>query len=1812
MAITHVQEVLLSNQGNGTLTSFTVTLSGVTAGNSLVLTVVSGSTANTSGSGSFAVSDNVGGTWSSLAPADTGHFYTKGVFACFNAKGGNTTVTITTQTNLGVTGWPPDGGGGGLGAWLAEFTTFGSVDQKSINTGTSTTPTEGTLATLQQTGELVVVMTSLNVAATVSPSSPWTAVTGPGIFGANLAPLAWQVAASTTPANASWTTGSSAAWTAIAVTFQQPGTTTPITHVQETVTNNQGNASATSFQITLNGVTAGDTLFLAIESGSVLNTAGSGTFTVSDNVSGSWAKATNTNTGTYYSTALYWCQNAPGGNTTVTVVCQYAPDSQGHGMWLAEFTTCAALDQAPANKSANSTAPSQTAYANPLAAQGELCIVITSLNTPAATSPGSPWTDVTGAQVFGAALAPIAWDVNTGTTTPPTAAAWTTATAHAWTVLAASFTPGVGTGGGGGGGGSGGGTGVLPTPTAVGQAWLIQFQDNFTAATSGNATSFLDTSKWSLGDYGQGGSGAGGTGSLNFVKMQAPGPTLEYTGPNAVLFDGNGHVLLRRMNSTGNTTLHGVTCTADGVQFGLSVEAGSINTGGLWTVNARGIGSTAVGAWGGGGARPTKYGTTIQPTVAAFTGTTNGTTTVSSVSSFTGLFVGGLISSANADIPSGTTITALNPGGSSLTLSTAATGSHTGQSMHSVLPEMVIEFAWAPGHANNSALNGAGDWPSAIMYNDGNFDVFNGGGPFEAWAEEIDFCEYEECLFHMHAASEYGGSGQLNPTPYTDTINIYTFHIRVASSTDAFIRAYVNGTLSNFVNPQASQVFAQFGTPQYFIMNYGTNSGSLGNAGDCIADYMRWWIPGTPAGPNAITGSATNVANTSATLNGTINPQGASTNAYFEWGTTTAYGNTTPNQSEGSGSSNVNVNASITGLTPNTVYHYRQSASNTNGTTHGADATFTTTNLVTPTVQTGAATPVAATTAQLNGTVNPNGLDTTYFFNWGQTNPTTWAPSIKTTAGVTTLNANGSRLVLNGVTVWGLPDHITNFPGGAGTGGLTGTGFGATQYQNLTTVVNGVAATGANVARFRTLADDAFQGVNGPCGCTIDQYVAAIAKWVKAFAAKGIYTCICDWDPLDGSFNGSLWVGKANRANGPFALFEAICQALPANYPWLLFEPFNEPNPGSGSFTNANLISNFEPTLLWLRDTCGYTGPICIDPINWANSGTAGAGYDNTTYNTLETYDAGLFASGQHQIMWAKHSYYAPENKAWLDSDWQGAVGGSQTSHLIWATEVGNANPGTNTAWSSAAASDLSAKSGTMQNYGGVVYFVWGNPNSWADANTITSGNTWSNTVTANLPGTATSGIGQALAEFQTPTVDAGPGTLTVNAASTVINLTPLTSYEFQIVATNSADVSEGQYAQFTTTAIIVPPPPPPPPSGVVVVSQLIPNQLTYYFTNATNFQTIAILPVKNTQWTSVLNGAGSWSAQLAVEDTRITNTNWQAATVPNKTCFFVDYNGTLLFGGLVGGRKYNAKNQMVVLSGPDAFGYLAQRFQANDYSGTWAVSPGASVSTIAYTILNDALAVPHSLPLQINQAAQPTSSALYITLTAPISQRQTVASLLTVLSELSYTVGVDSATDVQWSSSGVPTPAISLSYPRRGKVAGVSPFAVDLSTVIDFEFDEDGSRQSTGIVEMTGSSGGVFIEDINADPLAAGWVVTEQVVSRAAFSPVDQTEQVLAAWVAGDLATYSYPLTVPQVTLPLFSPSLMPGTYSVGDDILLYTDQGIAGSGIPGNPRFPSGLSVYFRIVQIDVDVNDEGVSTVKLTLNIPPGLTPIPPAWT
>jgi streptogramin lyase len=140
--------------------------------------------------------------------------------------------------------------------------------------------------------------------------------------------------------------------------------------------------------------------------------------------------------------------------------------------------------------------------------------------------------------------------------------------------------------------------------------------------------------------------------------------------------------------------------------------------------------------------------------------------------------------------------------------------------------------------------------------------------------------------------------------------------------------------------------------------------------------------------PEVANTSSSDVSDTGATLSADIGAHEQSTQYWFEYGTTSSYGDQTVHKSAGNGTTVANFTGAVSGLSASTTYHFRVVASNGAGTTYGPDATFTTTAVPppppsTPSVANAVSSNVGQTDADVQADVNPNGQDTTYWFEYG-------------------------------------------------------------------------------------------------------------------------------------------------------------------------------------------------------------------------------------------------------------------------------------------------------------------------------------------------------------------------------------------------------------------------------------------------------------------------------------------------------------------------------------------------------------------------------------------------------------------------------------------------------------------------------------------------------------------------------------------------------------------------------------------------------------------------------------------------------------
>lgn len=164
------------------------------------------------------------------------------------------------------------------------------------------------------------------------------------------------------------------------------------------------------------------------------------------------------------------------------------------------------------------------------------------------------------------------------------------------------------------------------------------------------------------------------------------------------------------------------------------------------------------------------------------------------------------------------------------------------------------------------------------------------------------------------------------------------------------------------------------------------------NGGGTVSSTPQFFTT-EPLAPVVETLGVGEVTEAGAMVHAAVNPSGSDTTYHFEYGATASYGEESPDADAGSAIEYGDVSTGLTGLEPNTTYHYRIVATNnktgTPQTTYGEDHTFTTivdeVYPLTPTAVTGAVGNTEGTSAIVTGMVGPDGSDTTYRFEYGTT-----------------------------------------------------------------------------------------------------------------------------------------------------------------------------------------------------------------------------------------------------------------------------------------------------------------------------------------------------------------------------------------------------------------------------------------------------------------------------------------------------------------------------------------------------------------------------------------------------------------------------------------------------------------------------------------------------------------------------------------------------------------------------------------------------------------------------------------------------------
>ena len=302
-------------------------------------------------------------------------------------------------------------------------------------------------------------------------------------------------------------------------------------------------------------------------------------------------------------------------------------------------------------------------------------------------------------------------------------------------------------------------------------------------------------------------------------------------------------------------------------------------------------------------------------------------------------------------------------------------------------------------------------------------------------------------------------------------------------------------------------------------------------------------------------------------------------------------------------------------------------------------------------------------------------------------------PIISTLNGSSMLTSNGSRLTLDGATVWGIP----------GFNKFT-VDFSEGQYENRDVIARTIKSRGGNVIRLRIFSAD----IAASRWLTQPQYMARIKDWVTVAKKYGLVTLICDWSTHDDEVTGAYIRPDWFTHLYTWLPIHKMINDYNAADPYILWEPWNEPD---GSSQSAWLQA-MKVTLLYYRRTMGYHGPVFLDTRYGSTE------FDPGMIDTLISYDAEV--NGVAQVGVAHHSYAVGATN-FSNSQWLSATGGGSNKYVVFETEWGNWTGGSDNSptWSSQAAKFFADRSASQTSLVGAVGFLWG---PWSDPNSLTGG----------------------------------------------------------------------------------------------------------------------------------------------------------------------------------------------------------------------------------------------------------------------------------------------------------------------------------------------------------------------------------------------------------------------------------------------------------------------------------------------------------
>jgi hypothetical protein len=334
--------------------------------------------------------------------------------------------------------------------------------------------------------------------------------------------------------------------------------------------------------------------------------------------------------------------------------------------------------------------------------------------------------------------------------------------------------------------------------------------------------------------------------------------------------------------------------------------------------------------------------------------------------------------------------------------------------------------------------------------------------------------------------------------------------------------------------------------------------------------------------------------------------------------------------------------------------------------------------------------------------------------------------------------------------------------------------------------------------------------------------------------------------------------------------------------------------------------------------------------------------------------------------------------------------------------------------------------------------------------------------------------------------------------------------------------------------------------------------QYRYLFTNLLTGTVTVELPLYGVSFSRRLNRAGNCTFSFPLDSEGFVNQTVVESTTPGSTGFYIERNGSLVWGGVVWSRTYQSQAKSLSFTGQTFESFLYKQFIEETLTYTATDQRNILIALINYmqgkTNADVGIAVPSSFTSNITR-----------TVTFPDYEVWSIGKAIESL--VSYSNGFDYTLDVRYDSNGDPEIFLATDDVLGQDIESTGMILEYPGNIRNYWYPENAAEAATSVLGVGAGEGSAMLRSkaTNTDMLGYGYPDIQSVYTNKDV----QLQATLDSQTLQRGTLLTPPISIPTIELnPDFEPTF--GSFQLGDYSNLYIR----------DPRFPSGLEQSVRVV--------------------------------